>query len=154
MNRKYAIIAVALAITVIGLLYWQSRQQQSKNSNTAKLDNSSLDRIKSSETTDSSNQSPVNSGENAPPGSIHNLPVPKAVAAVRIYVAQKLKIGEGQVVILLEEEQEWPDSCLGLASPDEMCAQVITPGHRVTVTASGQEFVYRTNEDGTVIRAE
>jgi len=94
------------------------------------------------------------SADNAPPGSIHNLPVPDAVAAVRALVAEELGIGEGVVIILSAFEKEWPNSCLGLAGEGEFCAQVITPGYEVTVQAEGSQSVYRTNADGTLIRME
>lgn len=35
----------------------------------------------------------------------------------------------------------WPDACLGVARPDVACAQVITPGERVTLThRSGETY--------------
>lgn len=94
------------------------------------------------------------SADNAPPGSMHNLPVPEAVAAVRASVANELGASEGTVIILSAYEQEWSDSCLGLGGPAESCLFVITPGYQVTVLAQGSERVYRTNADGTLIRAE
>lgn len=94
------------------------------------------------------------SADNAPPGSIHNLPVPTAVAAVRSTVAKKLGINEGVAIVLTAFEKNWPNACLGLAGAEEMCAEVITPGYEVTIQASGKEYVYRTNADGSVIREE
>ena len=97
-------------------------------------------------------ESPITSGEGAPPGSIHNLPLPPAVAAVKKYAATQAGVDESRVIILTAYEREWPDSCLGLAGIGEFCAQVIVPGYEVTINAKGQEFVYRTNGDGSVIR--
>lgn len=94
------------------------------------------------------------SADNAPPGSIHNLPVPDAVDAVRAYVAGELGISEGVVIIMSAYEKEWPNACLGLDDEDEVCAQVITPGYEVTVQAQRKERVYRTNADGTALRRE
>jgi len=102
---------------------------------------------------ESENPAP-NSAEGAPEGSIHNLPLPTAVAAVRKYVAQGTQLEENQVVILEAIEREWSDACLGLGATDQFCAQVITPGYRVKVIARGQESVYRTNMDGSLILAE
>lgn len=92
------------------------------------------------------------SADNAPPGSIHNLPVPTAVSAVRTLVAINLGISEGVVIVTGAFEREWPNSCLGLAEEDELCAQVITPGFEVTVQAQGAEFIYHTNANGSVLR--
>jgi len=94
------------------------------------------------------------SADNAPPGSIHNLPVPEAVAAVKAYVAEKAGIGEGFVIVLTAYEKDWSDSCLGLGGPAESCLTVITPGYEVTVQVSGTEQKFRVNADGSEIRRE
>lgn len=94
------------------------------------------------------------SADNAPPGSIHNLPVPKAVAAVRAHVATKLGVSEGVVIVISAYEKEWSDSCLGLGGPAESCAFVITKGYEVTTQAGGIQSIFRTNTDGSVIRQE
>ncbi len=94
------------------------------------------------------------SADNAPPGSIHNLPVPPAVAAVRTLVAKEMGISEGLVIIMTAYEKEWSDGCLGLATADEMCTQAIVPGWEVTVQAQGKTGIYRTNADGSVIREQ
>jgi hypothetical protein len=96
----------------------------------------------------------LNSGEGAPVGSIHNLPVPPGVSAARRHVAQNLKIAEGKVVIMTAYEKEWSDSCLALGGPAESCAAVITPGYEVTMQAEGKTYVYRTNTAGTIVRSE
>ena len=92
------------------------------------------------------------SADNAPPGSIHNLPVPDAVAAARAYGASAAGVGEGEVLILTAFERNWPDACLGLTSREEICAQVVTPGYEVTLQVKGEVQTYRTNGDGTIIR--
>lgn len=90
------------------------------------------------------------SADNAPPGSIHNLPVPQAVAAVRSLVAKELQISEGLVIVMTVFEKDWPDGCLGLGK-GMMCTQVIVPGYEITVQAQGEERTYRTNSDGSQI---
>lgn len=95
---------------------------------------------------------PATSGDNAPPRGIHNLPVPEAVAAVRARVAKESSVPESAVLILEAHERQWPDSCLGLAAPNEVCAQVITVGFEVIVQGEGEERVFRTNQSGSVIR--
>jgi hypothetical protein len=41
-----------------------------------------------------------------------------------------------------------------LAEADEMCAEVITPGWRVVLRAGGQEYVFRTDHNGEIVRQE
>lgn len=100
------------------------------------------------------NERTVTSGDNAPPGSIYNLPVPQAVASVKKYVAEREGISEGLVMVLTAYEKEWSDSCLGLSGPDEFCLAVITPGYEIAVQVKGAEQKFRTNTDGSVIRRE
>lgn len=92
------------------------------------------------------------SADNAPPGSIHNLPVPKAVSAVRTYTAKKLGVSEGMVIILSAYEKNWSDSCLGLAGSDEICAQMVVLGYEITTQVAGVKLTFHTNSDGTIIR--
>ncbi|MAZ67588.1 hypothetical protein CL652_02330 [bacterium] len=96
------------------------------------------------------------SADNAPPGPIHNLPVPEAVAVVRAKVAQEEKVDEGVVIVMSAYEKDWPNACLGLELQEEMCAQVITPGFEVVVQVSttGERFTYRTNYNGSIVRSE
>lgn len=94
------------------------------------------------------------SADNAPPGSIHNLPVPTAVSTVKKLVARRSGVSEGEVIVMTAYEKEWPDSCLGLSRPGIICAQVITPGYEVTVQVKGMTSTYRTNIDGTTVSSE
>lgn len=52
------------------------------------------------------------------------------------------------------EKMNWPNACLGLPEADEACAQVITPGWLLTFSLAGQEYRYRVDATGTVIRQE
>ena len=52
------------------------------------------------------------------------------------------------------EAKTWPDSCLGLAKPDEFCTQALIEGWRVVVTNGSKTWVYRTDGDGSIIRLE
>lgn len=103
--------------------------------------------------TDTTQSGTPTSADGAPPGSIHNLPVPEAVAAVRKLAATLAGVAESKVTILTAFEKEWTDGCLGLGGPAESCIQAITPGYEVTVSVNGVEATYRTNDIGTSIRA-
>ncbi len=48
---------------------------------------------------------------------------------------------------------DWPDTCLGLGEPGEVCEQAVTPGYQITLTISGSSgaAVYRTDA-GTTVR--
>jgi hypothetical protein len=59
-----------------------------------------------------------------------------------------------EIEVVEAEQREWPDACLGLGEEDEACAQVITPGWEITVRAGGDDYVFRTDEEGDAIRME
>jgi hypothetical protein len=81
-------------------------------------------------------------------------PYPPAVVAAISWLAQQLGSDPGAVEVVDFEQAEWPDACLGLPAEDEACAEVITPGWSVTLSAADDLYVVRTNELGTVVRPE
>ena len=58
--------------------------------------------------------------------------------------------------VVLAEEETWPDGCLGLSKPDELCTQALVDGWRVQieaeVTGVVRSLVYRTNATGSQVR--
>ncbi|NQV93483.1 hypothetical protein HQ403_03250 [Candidatus Kaiserbacteria bacterium] len=96
--------------------------------------------------------STATSADDAPAGSIHNLPVPDAVSAVRTKVANDLGIREGIVIVMTAYEKTWTNGCLDLAEEGEMCTEALVRGYEVSVQAEGKEFTYHTNGDGSVLR--
>jgi len=103
-------------------------------------------------TTDTTNQSPVTSGENG--GGIHDLPVEPAAAAARADLAAKLGVAATSITIMIIEDKTWSDGCLGLATSDEMCTQALVDGFRVEMLAQGKTYFYRTDKTGASLRAE
>ncbi|NOZ49623.1 MAG: hypothetical protein GXP37_06170 [Chloroflexi bacterium] len=80
--------------------------------------------------------------------------IPDVAYVVQGMLAQQLDIAPGAISIDSIEAREWPDACLGLAAADEACIQQITPGYLIGLTAGEQRFVYRSDEDGSIIRSE
>ena len=105
---------------------------------------------------ESPTETTVTSGDNPTPGSpVHDLPVPPAVDAARSALATRLGIANPKSILILTAfEKDWPDSCLGLPKEGEICAQAITSGYEVVMQKDGREYTYRTNADGTIVRAE
>ncbi len=77
-----------------------------------------------------------------------------AVDAALQLLASDLNADPTTIRVKSVEEQDWSDACLGLAAPDEMCAQVIVPGYQVVLTASGQDYTVRTSRAGDVAKLE
>jgi hypothetical protein len=79
-------------------------------------------------------------------------PYPKAAYQAQADLAKKLNIPVDSIIILDVQAVNWPDGCLGLGQPDEMCLQAITPGYLVTLQVDLQEYYYHTDERGITVR--
>ena len=58
-------------------------------------------------------------------------------------LAQRLGISKDDVEMKSVEPVEFPDASLGAPLEDEMSAQVITPGWRITLKANDENYEYR-----------
>jgi hypothetical protein len=82
-------------------------------------------------------------------------PLPTSVMTfVRQDLSRRLAVPPTQFRILDAQPQTWPDGCLGLAQPTEVCTRALVPGWRVRVTQGEQVWVYRTNQTGSRLRLE
>jgi hypothetical protein len=81
-------------------------------------------------------------------------PVPAAVEAARQALAERLGVSVEQIAVVDFQQVDWPDGCLGLGGPAELCLAAITPGYAVTLEANGEQYAYRTNLEGTAVRAD
>jgi hypothetical protein len=61
-------------------------------------------------------------------------------------LARRLDLNEDEVVLRSAEPAEFPDAGLGAPIEDEMSAQVITPGWRITLKANGKSYEYRASD--------
>lgn len=73
-------------------------------------------------------------------------------AVVTQHLAEQLQVDPSTIEVVSVEEVEWPDACLGVQSPDIMCAQVITPGYLIILEADGEQYEYHTNLNGSSIQ--
>ena len=88
------------------------------------------------------------------PDRVRDAAIPAAVFEVRSAAAAELGMGLDSVRIVSVEKVDWPDPCLGVPDPLELCAQVITPGYRIVLNANGQQVIYHTDETGQNFRRE
>lgn len=68
--------------------------------------------------------------------------------------AQDLGLPKSSLCITKVTQVVWPNPCLGVLSPGELCAAVQTPGWRVELFDGEAHHVYRTDEQAQEIRAE
>lgn len=88
-----------------------------------------------------------------PPNPMSSLP-PAVALAVRQDLSTQTGISPEKLTITEVERQTWPNSCLGLAQPDEFCGQMLVEGWRVVLSNGRQTWVYRTDLKGQVFRLE
>ena len=79
---------------------------------------------------------------------------PEVMVEIQNQISEVLGISLDQIQIETVEQRDWSDSCLGLGEPNESCAQVVTPGWFVAISIDGQEYRFRADEAGTIIRQE
>lgn len=79
---------------------------------------------------------------------------PEVAAAIQNQISQLLAVPVESIQIEQVEKVDWPDGCLGLGQPNETCIQALTPGWLLVFNINGQEFRFRADETGTVVRQE
>jgi hypothetical protein len=79
---------------------------------------------------------------------------PDVALNVQNQISETLGVASESIQIQNVEKMDWPNSCLGLPEGDEVCAEVITPGWLLTFNIDNQEYRYRVDTTGTVMRLE
>lgn len=77
---------------------------------------------------------------------------PPGALAAQAYLAEALALPVDAVGIIRIENNLWPDSCLGLGGPEEICAQQIVPGYYIVMQANSLFYEFHINEDGSQLR--
>ena len=71
-----------------------------------------------------------------------------AVVNTRALLARQLHLDPATIQVISAEQTDWADACLGAGLANELCAAVITPGYKLTLSANGQTYVVHTDRDG------
>ena len=85
-------------------------------------------------------------------GYIHKGGWPSAVHLARTLLSHQLGVSLDDKSVFKFEVVDFPDNCLGAPKPDEVCAQVVTPGFRVQLVAQGMLYEFHTDVRGYAIR--
>ncbi|MFT3895102.1 MAG: hypothetical protein QM730_26045 [Anaerolineales bacterium] len=67
-------------------------------------------------------------------------------------LAQNLGLEKNDISVVSSNEIEFPDACMGVAMPEIMCAQVVTPGRIIVLEAKGIQYEYHTSADGARVQ--
>lgn len=79
--------------------------------------------------------------------------LPRPVAnAVLQDLARRQEISATELQIIDYTQQTWRNGCLELAQPDEICTQALVPGWRIVVSNGKTNWIYHTNQTGSVLR--
>lgn len=71
---------------------------------------------------------------------------------LRTAIASDLGLAADALTVKTAEAVDWSDACLGAARPDEVCAQMITPGYRVVFTTPTGEVLVHSDRTGSSYR--
>ena len=74
------------------------------------------------------------------------------VAAVLQAAASSHSVPAEDLEVASATAKSWPDGCLGLGGPDEICTLAIVDGWEVVVINGDNRWVYRTDADGLAVR--
>ena len=86
--------------------------------------------------------------------ALENVLPPDVALNVQNFISESLAVPLESIEITNVEQMEWPNGCLGLPEGDEACVEAITPGWLLTFNINDQEYKYRVDQTGTVIRQE
>jgi hypothetical protein len=78
--------------------------------------------------------------------------IPNVLEPAQAGLARQLGAPLEQIVFTSYEAIQWPDACLGAPGPDELCAQVITPGYRGLFKTPAGVVEVHTDETGQDFR--
>lgn len=83
---------------------------------------------------------------------VHRGGYPTTVFHAREVLSHRLNMWLDNSSILKFEATDFPDSCLGVPKPNEVCEQVVTQGFRIYLVAQGLMYEYHTDAFGYDIR--
>jgi len=86
--------------------------------------------------------------------ALENVLPPDVALNVQNFISENMGVALESIEIKNVEQMDWPNGCLGLPEGDEACVEAITPGWLLTFDINNQEYKYRVDQTGTVIRQE
>lgn len=89
---------------------------------------------------------------NSPVASAPSSPSATLVANLKSWLSQEISIPVTDISIRSFAAVDWSDACLEVSQPDQMCAQVVTPGYRFLVTTSKGDYGVHSDRSGQSFR--
>jgi hypothetical protein len=69
-------------------------------------------------------------------------------------VSRKTGMDASKLRIVKVERETWSDGCLGLGGSNSLCTQSTVPGWRVIAASGAQQWVYRCNQSGSMVKLD
>lgn len=79
---------------------------------------------------------------------------PQLAYGVRQDLSRQVGIPAEKLKITDYTRKTWPDGCLGIPRPNELCTQALVQGWRIILSDGRSDWVYRTDRQGRVLRLE
>lgn len=73
--------------------------------------------------------------------------IPGAVTRAQDFLVQQTGIDPDSIRLVSAERVDWPNSCLSIPTTGA-CAQIVTPGYRISLNAGGEIYVLHTDRSG------
>ena len=73
--------------------------------------------------------------------------LPRLIERAIADLVQATSAAADEIAVVSTEEVEWSDTSLGCPQPDEMYAQMITPGYLIVLEGGGETYEYHSGTD-------
>ncbi len=84
-----------------------------------------------------------------------NAELPASVAEAIVQdIATRQNVPVESLKVVDAIAKSWPDGCLGLGGPDDICTFALVDGWEVTVSGDNKQWVYRSDSEGLTIKPE
>jgi hypothetical protein len=77
---------------------------------------------------------------------------PEVLERVVQAAAQQAGVDPRELTVIGATAETWPDGCLGLGGPDELCTMALVDGWQVQVSHEETQWIYRTDRTGQLLR--
>lgn len=77
---------------------------------------------------------------------------PEAEISVKVALAEALQSQPSEITIVSSQRQDWPDSCLGLGQPGEVCSAEVISGWLMLIEFEDTTYKVRANDDASIVR--
>ncbi|MBD1870208.1 hypothetical protein H6F93_26525 [Leptolyngbya sp. FACHB-671] len=71
---------------------------------------------------------------------------------LKSFLAAETAITSEAIALQQFEPVDWNNACIGVPSPEEFCAEMITPGYRIVFNTPNGAYVVHTDHSGQTIR--